>query len=112
MFKCSRQIDDSGNGDVTHRGQFLFYSQARFQGTLSHRHKALVLFGTQGGINGYCQAVGVFFFYRFHGLLEIQGMDRVCKSAVYTAAVQMFFCQAVAYERSKAVAGDAVTSNA
>ncbi|BFK14030.1 hypothetical protein K340107D12_06920 [Blautia parvula] len=38
-------------------------------------------------------------------------MDRIGKGAVYTAAVQMFFCQAVAYERSKAVAGDAVASN-
>ena len=37
-------------------------------------------------------------------------MDRIGKGAVYTAAVQMFFCQAVAYERSKAVAGDAVAS--
>ena len=111
MLKCSRQVDDARNGYVTYRGQFLFYAQARFQRTLSHCDKALVLFRAEGGVNGHGQAVGVFFFYRFHGLLEVQGMDRIGKGAVYTAAVQMFFCQAVAYERSKAVAGDAVASN-
>ena len=91
MLKCSRQVDNTGNGYVAYRGQFLFYTQTRLQGALSHGDIALVLFGTQGCVDGHSQAVGMFFFYGFHGFLEIQGMDRVGEGAVYTASVQMFF---------------------
>ena len=75
-------IDDTGDGDMSHRGQLFLHACTWVECAVCDGDKSQVFFCAQGSVDGHVEPMGVLPGDLSHSRFQVQCMDGVLESAI------------------------------